>query len=48
MVAQEAGRLQAHSQKFQFVENLSRIPENLGTISENPDKNGCLSSKNGA
>ena len=47
---QEIG-VKAHPQKFWFVENPSKIPENLGKISENPDKNGpqrCLPSKNGA
>jgi len=56
-VVQEAGvrRVQAHPQKFWFVENQGKIPENLnkipkylGKIPENLGKNGtqrCLTSK---
>jgi len=50
--------VQAHPQKFRFVDNPGKIPENLGkifkylgTIAENLGKNGthrCLTSKNGA
>jgi len=31
-------RVQAHPQKFWFVENPGKIPENLGNIPENPKK----------
>jgi len=33
------GGVQAHLQKFWFVKNLGKIPEYLGKILENPDKN---------
>jgi len=39
--------VQAHPQKFRFVENLGKISENVGKTSKNPDKIPENLSKNG-
>jgi len=49
-VVQEAGvqGVQAHPQKFWFVENLGKIPKNLGKTSKNPGEIPENLGKNGA
>jgi len=49
-VVQEAGAqgVQAHLQRFLFVENLGKIPKNLGKTSENLAKIPENPGKNGA